>query len=135
MGDTAMAIVTWKRLRSAIQVLMVIFVVTTSGFSQEKNTNDRAAGNERSIRIGVSPDLFNSDISANTLSPINFDIKSDGRSFLLDILKDQKAIFTSPAHLRKKDLRYLVPIGIAMAGLLATDHQTTVEINEHPSGR
>jgi len=46
-----------------------------------------------------------------------YDIGSDGRSFLRDILKDQKAIFTSPAHIKKKDLRYLVPIGIAMAEL------------------
>ncbi len=40
-----------------------------------------------------------------------------------DILKEQEAIWTSPAHIRDRDLAYLVPLGLATGVALATDHQ------------
>lgn len=40
-----------------------------------------------------------------------------------DIWKQQKAIWTSPAHIREHDLSYLVPLGLATTLAITTDHQ------------
>lgn len=50
--------------------------------------------------------------------------------FFKNILRDQKAIWTSPLHLRAKDARWLVPLGVGTAALIATDQQTGDEIAE-----
>src|SRR5262245_48071720 len=50
--------------------------------------------------------------------------------FFKNILRDQKAIWTSPLHLRGRDARWLVPLSVGTAGLIATDQQTGDEIAE-----
>jgi len=50
--------------------------------------------------------------------------------FFKNILHDQKAIWTSPLHLRSRDARWLVPLGLGAATLIATDQQTGDEIAE-----
>ncbi len=40
-----------------------------------------------------------------------------------NILKDQAAIWTSPARIRSHDLAYLVPLGLATTVVATTDHQ------------
>jgi len=50
--------------------------------------------------------------------------------FFKNILHDQKAIWTSPLQLRSKDARWLVPLGLGAASLIATDQQTGDEIAE-----
>jgi len=52
------------------------------------------------------------------------------REFFKNILRDQKAIWTSPLHLRAKDARWLVPLGLGTAALIATDQQTGDKIAE-----
>jgi len=44
--------------------------------------------------------------------------------FFKNILRDQKAIWTSPAHLHAHDAKWLVPLGIATGSLIATDRET-----------
>jgi hypothetical protein len=41
----------------------------------------------------------------------------------LNILKDQAAIWTSPAHIRERDLAYLLPLGLATTLTITVDHQ------------
>jgi len=50
--------------------------------------------------------------------------------FFKNILRDQKAIWTSPLHLRASDARWLVPLGAGTAALIATDQQTGDEVAE-----
>ena len=52
------------------------------------------------------------------------------KQFLKNVLHDQKAIWTSPFHLRGRDARWLVPLGLGTAGLIATDQSTGDEIAE-----
>ena len=52
------------------------------------------------------------------------------RQFFRNILRDQKAIWTSPFHLRGRDARWLVPLGSGTAALIATDRSTGDEIAE-----
>lgn len=51
--------------------------------------------------------------------------------FFKNILRDQKAIWTSPAHVRGADAAWLVPLGVAMRGLMATDRKTGDAMAEH----
>ena len=52
------------------------------------------------------------------------------REFFRNILRDQKAIWTAPLHLRSEDARWLVPVGVGTAALIFTDQQTGDEIAE-----
>jgi hypothetical protein len=49
------------------------------------------------------------------------------REVPLDLLKDQGAIWSSPARIGEKDLNYLVPLGLAVTVAMTTDHQVMSE--------
>ena len=46
------------------------------------------------------------------------------RKFLKNILRDQRAIWTSPLHLEGDDAKLLVPLGLSTAALITTDRRT-----------
>ena len=48
--------------------------------------------------------------------------------FFKNILRDQKAIWTSPFHLRGRDARWLAPLGLGTAAFIATDRRTADEM-------
>ncbi|PYS23402.1 MAG: hypothetical protein DMF72_09780 [Acidobacteria bacterium] len=50
--------------------------------------------------------------------------------FFKNVLRDQKAIWTAPFHLRLHDARWLAPLGLGTAALIATDQRTGDEIAE-----
>src|SRR5213080_5012912 len=50
--------------------------------------------------------------------------------FFKNILRDQKAIWTSPLHLHSHDARWLAPLGVGTAALIVTDQRTGDEIAE-----
>jgi membrane-associated phospholipid phosphatase len=52
------------------------------------------------------------------------------QQFFKNILRDQEAIWTSPLHLRGRDARWLAPLALGTAGLIATDQSTGDEIAE-----
>ncbi|MBA4122788.1 MAG: phosphatase PAP2 family protein [Acidobacteria bacterium] len=55
------------------------------------------------------------------------------RKFFKHILRDQQAIWTSPFHLNKGNGRWLAPLGLSTAALIATDRQTVKAFdNESP---
>ena len=57
------------------------------------------------------------------------------KEFFRNILRDQEAIWTSPFHLRGHDARWLAPLGLGTAALIATDRRTGDEIAESTSQR
>jgi hypothetical protein len=65
-----------------------------------------------------------------TLSPT----PSLEREFFKNILRDQKAIWTSPFHLERKDVKWMIPAGIGMGALITTDRITGDEIAEFDRG-
>jgi len=67
---------------------------------------------------------------AQTVSPTPTPTPSLEKDFFKNILRDQKAIWTSPLHVRGRDARYLVPLAFGTAALIATDQQTGDEIAE-----
>jgi membrane-associated phospholipid phosphatase len=52
------------------------------------------------------------------------------KQFFKNILHDQKAIWTSPFHLQGREARWLVPLGVGTAALIATDRSTGDEMAE-----
>src|SRR5207244_3958201 len=62
-----------------------------------------------------------------TASPSSSEPEKD---FFRNILRDQKAIWTSPFHLHGRDARYLAPLGVGTAALIVTDRRTGDEIAE-----
>jgi len=56
-----------------------------------------------------------------------------GRELLKNIVGDQKAIWTSPKNLRLVDADWLLPLGIAAGGMLATDTEYSKHLSDSPS--
>ena len=53
--------------------------------------------------------------------------------FFKNLLRDQRAIWTAPFHLQRRDARWLAPIGFGTAALIATDRRSGDEIAESRS--
>lgn len=52
------------------------------------------------------------------------------RRFFRNILEDQRAIWTSPFNMERGDLKWIVPLGLSTAALMATDRRTASEMAE-----
>ena len=52
------------------------------------------------------------------------------REFFKNILSDQKAIWTAPFHLERRDTKWVVPAGIGLMALITTDRITGDEMFE-----
>ncbi|HZS49007.1 MAG TPA: hypothetical protein VFC63_28305, partial [Blastocatellia bacterium] len=112
-----------------LPILLLLFAFGPRALAQDDSPKDRTARDDSSssparivVPVPASPDFQNPPSTT-----------SEARSFLIDILKDQKAIYTSPAHIKKHDLKFLIPIAATTAVLLATDHQSGDEITERPA--
>jgi membrane-associated phospholipid phosphatase len=53
------------------------------------------------------------------------------RRFFKNILQDQRAIWTSPFHLRRDDAKWLAPLGLSTAALFATDRRTAGALDDN----
>ena len=53
------------------------------------------------------------------------------KNFFKNILRDQKAIWTSPAHFNSSDAKWVVPVGLATAGFIVTDRETGDAMAKH----
>ena len=53
------------------------------------------------------------------------------RKLPLNFLKDQGAIWSSPARVRERDFGYLIPLGLAVTVAISTDHQTMSDVVSH----
>src|SRR5712691_2672317 len=60
---------------------------------------------------------------------------SPEKRFLINILRDQRAIWTSPFNLRRSDAKWLAPLGFSAVALLATDRHTSGELVENGDNR
>jgi membrane-associated phospholipid phosphatase len=52
------------------------------------------------------------------------------RQFFKNILRDQRAIWSSPFHLRSADMKWLLPLGLSTATLVATDRHTAGSLGD-----
>src|SRR5580765_2068998 len=78
--------------------------------------------------------LFSAVVAqAQTASPTPTPTPSPSleKDFFKNILRDQKAIWTSPAHVHGKDAPWLVMLGVTTGGFLATDRATGDDMATH----
>src|SRR6266496_3437927 len=68
---------------------------------------------------------------ASTPTPQASPTPSLERKFLKNILRDQRAIWTSPLHLQKEDAKWFLPLGLSTAALIATDRRTAGALHDH----
>ena len=57
-------------------------------------------------------------------------VPAPAKAFLLDVLSDQKAIWTAPFRLKGGDAKWIAPLGVSTAILLGTDRNTAAELAE-----
>jgi membrane-associated phospholipid phosphatase len=58
-------------------------------------------------------------------------VSSLEKKFFVNILRDQRAIWTSPFNLHKGDSKWLAPLGLSTVALIATDRRSSGELVEH----
>jgi Capsule assembly protein Wzi/PAP2 superfamily len=78
-----------------------------------------ALGQSADSRVPASPDRHPS-------------IGQDTKTLLLGVVRDQKTIWTAPAHLKWHDAEWLVPFAGVTAGFLATDDDVANTVARHP---
>jgi len=53
------------------------------------------------------------------------------KKFFVNILDDQRAIWTSPFHMSGRDAKWLAPLGVSTIALIATDRRTSGKLVEN----
>jgi membrane-associated phospholipid phosphatase len=86
------------------------------------------------FRISVPAFIFAVCLSASAQTPSPTPVASPTptleHEFFKNVVADQKAIWTAPFHLHERDGRWLAPIGLGAAALIATDQRTGDEMAE-----
>ena len=106
--------------------LTALLLLATSRFCLPQSTvsppGAPAAATETSASLPDAPEPHNNPIPAATLPPKPESITLAGTP--KRILVDQKAIWTSPLHLRPLDATWLLPLGAATGTLIGSDQHT-----------
>jgi membrane-associated phospholipid phosphatase len=92
------------------------------------SSTDKKEANDKASRQLSPEGDSSSQIADPQVKTPDYD-NSLGLHSLKNIAEDQKAIWTSPTHLRLIDADWLLPLGIAAGGMLATD----TEVSKHLS--
>jgi membrane-associated phospholipid phosphatase len=53
--------------------------------------------------------------------------------FFSNLVSDQRAIWSAPFHWQKRDARWIVPLGLSTAALIASDRYTAEEVETDPA--
>lgn len=75
--------------------------------------------------------MSSASAQAPTSTPQPSPTPSLERKFLKNILRDQRAIWTSPLHLQGNDAKWLVPFGLSTTALIATDRRTSGALHDN----
>jgi membrane-associated phospholipid phosphatase len=95
------SILQWQSLRIAALGVLLLFA-TANASAQSPTTPDAQPTPTPSVKPQTKPE----------------------QHFFGNILRDQRAIWTSPFHVGRSDARWLAPLGISTAILFATDRHT-----------
>ncbi len=97
-------------------------VQQTDGESDAKSsaTLDQQPGSTKDVSSGKQNDPGDYDTTL-------------GKHVFRDFAQDQKAIWTSPFHVKLVDAEWLVPLGGAAAAMFATDNEVSKHLNSSPS--
>ena len=82
---------------------------------------------------GDDKPLSNGSVSSNVTKPDNARENDLGLALVKNLARDQKAIWTSPAHIRLGDATWLVPFAGLTAGFLVTDRDASLHLSNSPT--
>lgn len=89
----------------------------------EKSADSHGSSNRDDDEFGLS--MSPPELPANREKHL-------GPQLLRNIVSDQEAIWTSPKHLRFLDADWLLPLGLATGGMLATDTEYSKHLSNSP---
>jgi membrane-associated phospholipid phosphatase len=98
--------------------LMLAGCVTACGQTVAGPNPDAAAESSAVSAPDAPLPQFGDDIQPSAKAAVSL------RNIPMGILKDQEAIWTSPAHMREHTMAFVVPLGLATALAITIDHQT-----------
>src|SRR5712691_829234 len=75
--------------------------------------------------------MSSASAQAPTSTPQPSPTPSLERKFLKNILRDQRAIWTWSLHLQRDDAKWLAPLGLSTAALIATDRRTADALDDN----
>jgi len=104
---------------------MIMIVIAATGTAQDPASDPP---------LTPSPQVPPTDSSpkpSTTTAPSIEPGPSLEKRFIGNIFRDQRAILTSPFHLQGSDVKFLLPLGLATGGLIATDRRTADELIEN----
>jgi membrane-associated phospholipid phosphatase len=114
--------------------------LTTGVAGEAQETGAAAAAGTTSAQEGESATMIKTRIPSPSLDSANDPSSEDNRigmPLLKHVVLDQRAIWTSPFHLRAADASWLVPFAGLTAGLLVTDTASSrhLPISRHRSSQ
>src|SRR5271167_1975974 len=133
---------TWRRMRLVLSccLLTAVQAVGANCYAQslspqptEALSTDETPANEATQKRELPSERDSSSEFTDPVANSMDDNISIGPSLLKRIAGDQRAIWTSPAHLRLIDADWLLPIGITTGVLLATDTEVSKHLSNSPS--
>jgi len=81
---------------------------------------------------GQTPQANNADNSpASIPTPSPTPVRNPEKDFFVNILRDQRAIWTSPFHLSRDDAKWAIPLTLSFSALLASDRHTSGGLAEN----
>jgi membrane-associated phospholipid phosphatase len=93
-------------------------------------TNRSLSLSNISVPVFILAVCFSAAAQTPSPSPVASPAPTLEHEFFKNVLRDQKAIWTSPFHLHSKDARWIVPLGLGTAALMTTDRITGDEMAE-----
>src|SRR6185437_511018 len=104
------------------------------GVSQNSDSSEKEANLQKSNDAPRRLDAQDADMpTLESHVKASADDNALGVPFLKNLVADQKAIWTSPAHLRWADGSWLFPLTAAIAGFFATDRSAARAITIDPT--
>jgi membrane-associated phospholipid phosphatase len=123
-----------KTLRWAVAACCVSLSICKNSSAQTPQQEDRQRAQQTTNleQPKESSSTGNSDVSV-VGQPQAVPENALGLALIKNLARDQKAIWTSPAHLRLGDATWLVPFAGLTAGFLVTDHDASSHLGGSPA--
>lgn len=114
-----------KALKACLSIMCILMLGSCVSASAQAGAEVRPLQSSQALSsfLPDAPEPQANDTSAVTL-----------RNTPIHILKDQRAIWTSPLHIRTHDLVWLVPLAGSIGAGIATDHHVMSSVVSHDPG-
>ncbi|MHB1022601.1 MAG: capsule assembly Wzi family protein [Acidobacteriaceae bacterium] len=108
-------------ISARLSILVVVLLPCVSFCAAQSTPTDSPRHNPVAVSTSL-PDAPQPQTAPSTPEQITL------RGSVARVLKDQKAIWTSPLHLRPSDAEWLLPLGVATGVLIGSDHHTMTQL-------